>query len=90
VGSFIADGKKPKYMPSVPQSHMLGFSAPPLQASGSPPLEEESSEASEENGNNNHMDRGMGSYGNSNHPIHNMQMYHPMGWPNSTSKMLQN
>ncbi|KAJ8444535.1 hypothetical protein Cgig2_028350 [Carnegiea gigantea] len=90
VGSFIANGKKAKYMPSVPQSHMLSFSAPPLQATGSTPSEEESSEGSEENGSNNHLDRGMGSYGNSNHPIHNMQMYNPMGWPNSTSKMLQN
>ncbi|KAL2901419.1 AT-hook motif nuclear-localized protein 13 [Bienertia sinuspersici] len=89
VGSFIANGKKTKYMPSVPQSHVLSFTAPPLQAAESPPSQDASSEGSEENGSN-HIDRTMGSFGNSNHPMHNMQMYNPMGWPNSASKMLQN
>lgn len=74
-------------MPSVPQSHVLNFGAPALPPAESPPSEEVSSEESEENGDN-HLDRNMGSYGNSNHPVHNMQMYNPMGWPNSSSKML--
>lgn len=89
VGSFIANGKKTKYMPSVPQSHVLSFAAPALPAAESPPSQEVSSEGSEENGSN-HIDRTMGSYGNSNHPVHNMQMYTTMGWANSASKMLQN
>lgn len=89
VGSFIANGKKTKYMPSVPQSHVLSFAAPPLPAADRSPSQEVSSEGSEENGSN-HIERTMGSYGNSNHPVHNMQMYTTMGWPNSASKMLQN
>lgn len=90
VGSFIANGKKTKYMPSVPHANVLNFAAPALPAAESPPSHEVSSDGSEENGSN-HIDRTMGSYGNSNHPMHNMQMYTPMGWgPNSGSKMLQN
>uniref|UniRef100_A0A803LU31 AT-hook motif nuclear-localized protein n=1 Tax=Chenopodium quinoa TaxID=63459 RepID=A0A803LU31_CHEQI len=90
VGSFIANGKKTKYMPSVPHANVLNFAAPALPAAESPPSQEVSSDGSEENGSN-HIDRTMGSYGNSNHPMHNMQMYTPMGWgPNSGSKMLQN
>ncbi|KAL9242697.1 hypothetical protein vseg_016673 [Gypsophila vaccaria] len=91
VGSFIADGKKPKYMPSVPLSHAPNFSGQ-LQpaADTSPASQEVSTEGSDENGSN-HIDRNTGSYGNSNHPMHhhhNMQMYSHMNWPNPGSKML--
>ncbi|KAK9667842.1 hypothetical protein RND81_13G014900 [Saponaria officinalis] len=90
VGSFIADGKKPKYMPSVPPSHMLSFSEAQPGADTSPPSQEVSTEGSDENGSN-HMDRNTGSHVNSNHPMHhNMQMYSQMNWPNPGSKMLQN
>nr|GMC80878.1 AT-hook motif nuclear-localized protein 10 [Ipomoea batatas] len=51
VGSFIADGKKPKYKPSStppPQSNMLNFSAQAAEAAS--PSEDASSDSSDENG----------------------------------------
>ncbi|KAK9716219.1 hypothetical protein RND81_06G219000 [Saponaria officinalis] len=90
VGSFIADGKKPKYMPSATQSRTLNFSTSHPAADNSPPSHEVSTEGSDDN-ENNHISRSMSSYGNSNHPIdHNMQIYSHMNWPNPGSKMLQN
>lgn len=89
VGSFIADGKKPKYMPSIPDSRMMSFSAPPA-IEGSPPSNGATSESSDENVDN-HIDRTPVPYGNSSQAIHNMQqMYSPMGWGNSGPKMFQN
>ncbi|KAL9246927.1 hypothetical protein vseg_020405 [Gypsophila vaccaria] len=90
VGSFIADGKKPKSMPSVTQSRPLSFSAPPYPAAdSSPPSQEFSTEGSDEN-EHKHIGGGISSYGNSNHPIDHNQIYSHMNWPNPGSKMLPN
>ncbi|VFQ63768.1 unnamed protein product [Cuscuta campestris] len=93
VGSFIADGKKPKYKPTSstpppPQpSNAANFGAP--QAAGAAEAasqsEEASSASSDENGG------GPTSYGNAGHqqqqqhPIPSMPIYGNMGWPNSSS-----
>nr|GME18338.1 AT-hook motif nuclear-localized protein 10 [Ipomoea batatas] len=87
VGSFIADGKKPKYKPSStppPQSNMLNFSAQAAEAAS--PSEDASSDSSDENGGT-PLNRGPPTYGNANPPVQTMQMYANMGWPNSTVKM---
>nr|GMD74773.1 at-hook motif nuclear-localized protein 8 [Ipomoea batatas] len=84
VGSFIADGKKPKYKPpssSTPSSNMLNFGAPVTGAS--PPSEDGSSESSDENGGS-PLNHGPPPYGNAGQPIQTMPMYGNMGWPNST------
>ncbi|KAL8137100.1 hypothetical protein V2J09_003101 [Rumex salicifolius] len=87
VGSFIANGKKPKYMPSVPESRMLHFGAP--SSALSPSQEEASSDSSEDNANAqpNHP---QGLFNQSAQQIHNMQQtYSQMGWPNpGNAKML--
>ncbi|GMH26754.1 hypothetical protein Nepgr_028597 [Nepenthes gracilis] len=80
VGSFIADGKNAKSMPSVPESRMLSFSAPGLAAS--PPSQAASSESSDEN-DDSPSDRAVGGpplYNNSGRPIHN-----PYPWHNSAA-----
>ncbi|KAH9607059.1 hypothetical protein KSS87_004988 [Heliosperma pusillum] len=91
VGSFIADGKKPKYMPSVTKSSLNFSGTTPAAADSNPLSQEVSTDGSDDNGSN-HIDRNPGSYANSNHPgHHNMQqMYSQMTWPNPGSKMLQN
>ncbi|XP_019181646.1 PREDICTED: AT-hook motif nuclear-localized protein 8-like [Ipomoea nil] len=90
VGSFIADGKKPKYKPSstpLPQaqSNMLNFSAQAAEAAS--PSEDASSASSDDNGGGTPLNRGPPTYGNANQPVPTMQMYANMGWPNSTVKM---
>ncbi|GAB4834724.1 hypothetical protein Ancab_032987 [Ancistrocladus abbreviatus] len=88
VGSFIADGKKAKYMPSVPESRMLSFSA--SMPAASPPSQAPSSESSDGNGDS-PIDRAVGGpYNNPGQQFHNAQMYSSMGWPNTTSKMHPN
>ncbi|CAN4097830.1 unnamed protein product [Withania somnifera] len=89
VGSFIAEGKKPKSKtPSLtsPPSNMLNFGGP---ASGgvSPPSHDASSDSSDENGGSpsNHE---QGPYGNSGQPLHSMPVYANMGWPNNSVKMV--
>ncbi|XP_074270016.1 AT-hook motif nuclear-localized protein 8-like [Silene latifolia] len=90
VGSFIADGKKPKYMPSVTKSSLNISGSVPAAADSNPLSQDVSTDGSDDNGSN-HIDRNTGSYANSNHPgHHNMQMYSQMHWPNPGSKMLQN
>ncbi|KAL3834957.1 hypothetical protein ACJIZ3_009693 [Penstemon smallii] len=82
VGSFIADGKKPKNSskPSStpPPSHMLNFGA---QGTGATPSPDESSDSGEDNDDS----PGSGPYSNANagQPIQNMNIYSTMGWPNS-------
>ncbi|GAB4857818.1 hypothetical protein Ancab_015723 [Ancistrocladus abbreviatus] len=88
VGSFIADGKKAKYMPSVPESRLLSFTAPVPAASS--PSQAATSESSDGNGDS-PVDRTVGGpYNNSTQQFHNTQMFSSMGWPNSTSKMHPN
>ncbi|CAI9771610.1 unnamed protein product [Fraxinus pennsylvanica] len=81
VGSFIADGKKPKSEPSLAAPvHMLNSGAP---AMGVGPSSSDSSE------------NDVGPLNHSSEPysaqqIPNMSMYSNMGWPNSTIKMFPN
>ncbi|GAB2273492.1 hypothetical protein Dimus_008284 [Dionaea muscipula] len=89
VGSFIADGKKPKYMPSVPESRMLSFTA--HAPAGSPPSHEDSGASSEDDGDDSPMDRTVGGpspFNNFSQQSHNVHMY--QGWPNSNAKMHPN
>ncbi|KAL9251010.1 AT-hook motif nuclear-localized protein 10-like protein [Drosera capensis] len=85
VGSFIADGKKPKYMPSVPESRMLSFSA---HAPADSPASHEASGGSSDNDGDSPIDENMGGpspYNNFNQQGHNVHMY--QGWANSNLKM---
>ncbi|KAL3497767.1 hypothetical protein ACH5RR_040499 [Cinchona calisaya] len=80
VGSFIADGKKPKSGSSpAPAPNMLNFGNPVMEAS--PPSHDASSDSSDDNGSP--INHGSGPYGNT-QPMQNMSMYTNMGWPNST------
>lgn len=83
VGSFLAEGKKPKSKApsSTPPSNMLNFGAP---ATGeSPPSQgDASSNSSDENGDS-PFHHEPGPYGNSGQPMHGMPMYANMGWPKS-------
>ncbi|XP_052171413.1 AT-hook motif nuclear-localized protein 8 [Diospyros lotus] len=90
VGSFIADGKKPKSGNSpVPASNMFNFSAP--VAAASPTSRGPSSESSDENGNGSPFNRSSGPYNNASQPVHNMPpMFSNMGWVNYTANMLPN
>ncbi|CAN4127834.1 unnamed protein product [Withania somnifera] len=83
VGSFIAEGKKPKCKaPSLaPPSNILDFGAP--TTGESPPSQgDASSNSSDENGDS-PFDHQPGPYGNSGQPMHGMSMYANMGWPKS-------
>ncbi|KAL3499873.1 hypothetical protein ACH5RR_038966 [Cinchona calisaya] len=76
VGSFIADGKKPKSGSSAaPAPSMLSFGNPVIGAS--PPSQGASSDSSDDNGSP--LNHSSGPYSNA--PIQNIPMY--MGWPNS-------
>ncbi|KAG5592603.1 hypothetical protein H5410_043117 [Solanum commersonii] len=83
VGSFLAEGKKPKSKvpSSTPPSNMLNFGAP---ATGESPLSQgdASSDSSEENGDS-PFQHESGPYGNAGQPMHGMSMYANMGWPKS-------
>ncbi|KAL7111248.1 hypothetical protein ACP275_05G076400 [Erythranthe tilingii] len=82
VGSFIADGKKPKAGPtSTPPSNMLNFGAPAPQASPPPGA---SSESAEENDDGSPLERdSSGPYStNAGQPVQSIPMYANMGWPN--------
>ncbi|CAL5429523.1 unnamed protein product [Camellia sinensis] len=82
VGSFIADGKKPKVGPSsAPPANMLNFGAP--VAAASPPSQGASSESSDDNGDN-PFNRFSGSYNNTNPPVHNMSLVYSsnLNWGN--------
>lgn len=83
MGSFLAEGKKPKSKApsSTPPSNMLNFGAP---ATGeSPPSQgDASSNSSDENGDS-PFHHEPGPYGNSGQPMHGMPMYANMGWPKS-------
>ncbi|GAB2296544.1 hypothetical protein Dimus_030655 [Dionaea muscipula] len=86
VGSFIADGKKPKYMPTVPESRMLSFSSHAAPA-GSPPSHEPSGGSSDDDGDS-PLDRSKGGsspFNNFTQHSHNVHLY--QGWPNSNAKM---
>ncbi|XP_016447787.2 AT-hook motif nuclear-localized protein 8-like isoform X1 [Nicotiana tabacum] len=88
VGSFIAEGKKPKSKtPSStpPPSNMLNFGAPHLGASL--PSQDASSDSSDENGGS-PLSHEQGPYGNAGQPLHGMPMYANMGWPNNSMKMV--
>ncbi|XP_059299235.1 AT-hook motif nuclear-localized protein 8-like [Lycium ferocissimum] len=89
VGSFIAEGKKPKSKtPSLtpPPSNMLNFGGPAL-GGASPPSQDASSDSGDENGGSplSHEQR---PYGNAGQPLHGMPMYANMGWPNNNVKMV--
>lgn len=87
VGSFIEDGKKPKYVPSSSLSvpNILNF-GPPV-AAASPPSQGPSSESSSENGGSPY-NGGSGPYTNANQqPLHSMSMYTHSGWGNSAMNM---
>ncbi|XP_009783446.1 AT-hook motif nuclear-localized protein 10 [Nicotiana tabacum] len=82
VGSFIAEGKKPKSKApsSTPPSNMLNFGAPVTEAS--PPSQGASSDSSDENGNS-PFHHEPGPFGNAGQPMHGMSMFANMGWPKS-------
>ncbi|CAA3018060.1 Hypothetical predicted protein [Olea europaea subsp. europaea] len=85
VGSFIADGKKPKSGPSLATPvHLLNSRAPAI---GAGPSSSASSDSSEENDGGS-LNRGSEPY--SGHQIPTMPMYSNMAWPNSTIKMFPN
>ncbi|CAH9091950.1 unnamed protein product [Cuscuta epithymum] len=92
VGSFIADGKKPKYKPSStpppPPLNTPNFGA--QAAAEASPSEDASSASSDENGGGTPLNRGPLSYGGS--AIQPIQTTTPMyggnlGWPSSSVKM---
>ncbi|KAL6979852.1 hypothetical protein U1Q18_021510, partial [Sarracenia purpurea var. burkii] len=72
VGSFIADGKKPKSgpPPTPPMSNVLNFGAP-VAAAASPPSQGPSSDSSDENGSS-PFNRVPGHYNNASQPVHSM------------------
>ena len=82
MGSFIAEGKKPKgSRPSSnnsPAPNMLTFGTPGTEAS--PPSGGGSSDSAEDNGDSS-LAPGSGGYGNAGG--HQVPMYSNMGWPNS-------
>lgn len=94
LGSFIADGKKPKTGPSSPPPmNVLNFGEPVVAAS--PPSQAHSSESEEENGHsnfnqapvfyNNNSNNNNDNNNNINHatqPFHGMPMHPNMIWPN--------
>ncbi|XP_019155859.1 PREDICTED: AT-hook motif nuclear-localized protein 8 [Ipomoea nil] len=98
VGSFIADGKRPKQKqsptpappPPPPPSNMLNFGGPGAAGASSPLSEGPSSESEEENSRSppHHPHHGSLPYSNAGQPVQPMPMYANMGWPNSASKML--
>lgn len=90
VGSFIADGKKPKSgSSSAPPLNMLNFGASVPGTSA--PSEGASSESSDESGSSPVNRLSAPSYNNATQPIQNIPMYTTnMGWPNSTMNMLPN
>ncbi|KAM7493954.1 hypothetical protein LguiB_028563 [Lonicera macranthoides] len=87
VGSFIADGKKPKSGPvaSTPSPNMLNFGGGPTQGI-SPPSEGALSESSDDSGSS-PFNRGPEPYNNANPQIQNIPMY---GWPSNTMNMFPN
>nr|GMD97315.1 AT-hook motif nuclear-localized protein 10-like [Ipomoea batatas] len=102
VGSFIADGKRPKPrqspMPTPipqPQSSMLNFGGPTAAGLGasSPLSEGPSGESDEENNSRStplpHPHHGPLAYNNAGQAVQPISMYSNMGgWPNASSKML--
>ncbi|XP_077235288.1 AT-hook motif nuclear-localized protein 10-like [Tasmannia lanceolata] len=83
VGSFIAEGKKPKPESSKPLSttpQMLGMGA---SAATSPPSPGTTSESSDENGSPLNQSAGAGN--NTGQPLQHMHTYMPVGWPGSHS-----
>ncbi|RAL52095.1 hypothetical protein DM860_014922 [Cuscuta australis] len=94
VGSFIADGKKPKYKRSSlsstpPSSNIMGggCGGPPLAMGASPPSEDDGSSesSSDENGGSPLNHHGPPSYGNNpTQPVQTMPVYGNMSWHNST------
>nr|GMD99163.1 AT-hook motif nuclear-localized protein 10 [Ipomoea batatas] len=102
VGSFIADGRRPKPrqspMPTPipqPQSSMLNFGGPTAAGLGSSsPLSEGPSGESEEENNSRstplpHPHHGPLPYNNAGQAVQPISMYGNMGgWPNASSKML--
>nr|GME00035.1 AT-hook motif nuclear-localized protein 10 [Ipomoea batatas] len=102
VGSFIADGRRPKPrqspMPTPipqPQSSMLNFGGPTAAGLGaSSPLSEGPSGESEEENNSRstplpHPHHGPLAYNNAGQAVQPISMYGNMGgWPNASSKML--
>ncbi|KAF3631881.1 AT-hook motif nuclear-localized protein 10 [Capsicum baccatum] len=87
VGSFLAEGKKPKSKaPSStpPPSNMLNFGAPAATGESPPSQGDASSNSSDENGNSpSPFHHEQGPYGNAGQPMHGMSMYANMGWPKS-------
>ncbi|PHT78967.1 AT-hook motif nuclear-localized protein 8 [Capsicum annuum] len=89
VGSFIAEGKKPKSKtPSLtsPPSNMLNFGGP-ASGGASPPSRDASNDSSDENGGS-PLSHEQGPYGNAGQPLHGMPMYANMSWPNNSVKMV--
>ncbi|XP_059275720.1 AT-hook motif nuclear-localized protein 13-like [Lycium ferocissimum] len=85
VGSFIAEGKKPKSKapPSTPPpSNMLNFGAPATDESPPSQGDDASNDSSDENGDG-PFHHEQGPYGNAGQPMHGMSMYANMGWPKS-------
>lgn len=87
MGSFLAEGKKPKSKaPSStpPPSNMLNFGAPAATGESPPSQGGASSNSSDENGNSpSPFHHEQGPYGNAGQPMHGMSMYANMGWPKS-------
>ncbi|KAF8379101.1 hypothetical protein HHK36_028530 [Tetracentron sinense] len=86
VGSFIAEGKKPKSdmfklePSSAPLPHVVGLGA--SFATGSPPSQGTLSESSDDN-------RGSGACNNGSQSLQSMPMYSSIGWGSSHSANLQ-
>ncbi|PHT92963.1 AT-hook motif nuclear-localized protein 8 [Capsicum annuum] len=78
VGSFLAEGKKPKSKaPSStpPPSNMLNFGAPAATGESPPSQGDASSNSSDENGNSpSPFHHEQGPYGNAGQPMHGMSM----------------
>ncbi|KAK4365818.1 hypothetical protein RND71_013698 [Anisodus tanguticus] len=90
VGSFIAEGKKPKSKtPSLtpPPSNMLNFGGPASGGASPPPSQYASSDSDDENGGS-PLSHEQGPYGNAGQPLHGMPMYANMGWSNNNVKMV--
>ncbi|KAK4368726.1 hypothetical protein RND71_012518 [Anisodus tanguticus] len=89
MGSFIAEGKKPKSkapsstQTTPPPSNMLNFGPPATGESPPSQGDDVSGDSSDENGNgDNPFHHEPGPYGNNaGQPMHGMSMYANMGWP---------
>ncbi|KAJ0964351.1 hypothetical protein J5N97_029473 [Dioscorea zingiberensis] len=88
VGSFIAEGKKPKpeslkHEPAPAPPQLSGFGAP---STATPPSQGSSSESSDDDAGSPINHNGGGNSNNSGHHVHSMQ-YNPLGWQHSANQL---